>query len=189
MLVKAYKETNEYSLSASGPTISASTSFAARPAQLDAAGDKAALDQHARSSSSSSWTSSRTGSATTRPTCGCGSTTASCCSRPGSTTRPSRSSRRPATTPRPAFQCSLYIGRCFYEKGYHSQAVDTFREAIANYEIPDDATGKELHYWLGRSYEADGQVPEALKIYGQLIQWDYNYRDVRKRIDDLKGRP
>jgi hypothetical protein len=28
-----------------------------------------------------------------------------------------------------------------------------------------------------------------LKIYGQLIQWDYNYRkgDVRKRIDDLRS--
>jgi hypothetical protein len=29
-----------------------------------------------------------------------------------------------------------------------------------------------------------------LKIYGQLIQWDYNYRkgDVRKRIDALRGK-
>ena len=87
------------------------------------------------------------------------------------------------------FRCSLYIGRCFYKKGFHSGAIDQLKEAIANYEIPDDATGKELHYWLGRTYEADGQLPDALKTYGQLIQWDYNYRDVRKRIEDLKGRP
>jgi tetratricopeptide (TPR) repeat protein len=90
--------------------------------------------------------------------------------------------------PKYRHQCSLYIGRCFYKKTYHSQAADVFKEAIANYEIPDDATGKELHYWLGRTYEADGQIPDALKTYGQLIQWDYNYRDVRKRIDELKSR-
>lgn len=86
-------------------------------------------------------------------------------------------------------QCSLSIGRCFYEKGYHSQAVDTFREAIAGYENRDDELGKELHYWLGRTHEAAKQTEDALKIYGQLIQWDYNYRkgDVRKRIDDLRN--
>lgn len=88
--------------------------------------------------------------------------------------------------PKSRFQCSLYIGRCFYKKKYYSQAVDTFKEAIAGYETPDDATGKELHYWLARSYEGDGQTADALKVFGQLIQWDYNYRDVRKRIDDLK---
>lgn len=91
--------------------------------------------------------------------------------------------------PKYRFQCGLYISRCFYKKGYHSGAIDILKETIATYETPDDATGKELQYWLGRSYEADGRAPEALKTYGQLIQWDYNYRDVRKRIDDLKGRP
>ncbi|HOA74641.1 MAG TPA: tetratricopeptide repeat protein [Phycisphaerae bacterium] len=87
------------------------------------------------------------------------------------------------------FNCSLTIGRCFYEKGYYAQAADTFREAIDGYEIRDDDLGKELHYWLGRTYESAGQTEDALKIYGQLIQWDYNYRkgDVRKRIDDLRG--
>lgn len=85
-------------------------------------------------------------------------------------------------------QCSLTIGRCFYEKNYHSQAIDTFKDAIAGHEIRDDDLGKELHYWLGRAHEAAKQTEDALKIYGQLIQWDYNYRkgDVRKRIDDLR---
>lgn len=92
--------------------------------------------------------------------------------------------------PKNRFDCSLHVGRCFYEKGYYAQAIDTFRDALAGYEIPDDKLGKELHYWLGRACEADGRIEDALKVYGQLIQWDYNYRngDVRKRIDDLKGR-
>lgn len=91
--------------------------------------------------------------------------------------------------PKTRTHCSLYIGRCFFEKGYFSQAIDTIREAIESYEIPDDDIGKEMHYWLGRALQSDGRTEDALKTYGQLIQWDYNYRkgEVRKRIDDLKG--
>ncbi len=85
--------------------------------------------------------------------------------------------------------CNLHIGRCFFEKGYHSQAIDTFREAIRTHEPPDNDLGKDLNYRLGRAYEAAGQKDDALKTYGQIIQWDYNYRggEVRKRIDDLKS--
>jgi len=92
--------------------------------------------------------------------------------------------------PKTRVQCNLYIGRCFFEKGYHAQAIDTFKEALRLHETPDDELGKDLLYRLGRAYEEDGQVAEALKTYGQLIQWDYNYRngEVRKRLDALKNR-
>lgn len=92
--------------------------------------------------------------------------------------------------PRTRFHCNLYVGRCFFEKGFYSQAADVFREAIDTYEMPDDELGKELHYWLGRAQEADGRIDDALKTYGQIIQWDYNYRkgDVRKRLENLKNR-
>ncbi len=91
--------------------------------------------------------------------------------------------------PKARTHCNLYIGRCFFEKGYHSQAVETLQEAIRTHESPDDDLGKEMHYRLGRAYEADGRVDDALKTYGQLIQWDYNYRngEVRKRLDALKA--
>lgn len=90
--------------------------------------------------------------------------------------------------PKMRFHCMLYIGRCFFEKGFNGQATDVLREAIGSYEIPDDKLGKELHYWMGRSLEADGVVEDALKTYGQLIQWEYNYRkgEVRERYEDLK---
>lgn len=91
--------------------------------------------------------------------------------------------------PKSRHRCSLFIGRCFFEKGFHKQGASVFRDAIGAYEIPDDDLGKELHYWLGRALEADGNTPEALKIYGQIIEWDYNYRkgDVRKRLEGLQG--
>jgi TolA-binding protein len=81
----------------------------------------------------------------------------------------------------------VYLGRSFYQKGYYSQAADTFSEALKTHEIHDDDLGKELYYWLGRAQEAEAKKDEALKTYGQIIQWDYNFRDVRKRIDDLRG--
>jgi tetratricopeptide (TPR) repeat protein len=91
--------------------------------------------------------------------------------------------------PKVRLLCSLYLGRCFFEKGYHGQAAETFRKAIELHETPEDKLGKELHYWLGRTHEAEGRIDEALKTYGQLIEWDYNYRkgDVRKRMDQLRS--
>jgi thioredoxin-like negative regulator of GroEL len=83
-------------------------------------------------------------------------------------------------------RCNFHIGRCFFELGYQDQAIGVLNEAIHSYEIEGDATSKDLHYWLGRAHEAAGQPAEALKVYGQLLQWDYNYRDVRKRMDDLR---
>jgi tetratricopeptide (TPR) repeat protein len=90
--------------------------------------------------------------------------------------------------PKSRTSCSLYIGRCFYEKAYYGQAINIIKEAIASYEMPEDDVGKRMHYWLGRAYEGNGDKADALKVYGQLIEWDYNYGDgdVRRRMDGLK---
>lgn len=92
--------------------------------------------------------------------------------------------------PKTRGQCSLLIGQCFFKKGYFSAAIDTLREAIRLHEVQDNELGKDLHFRLARALEEDGSTEEALKIYGQIIQWDYNYRngEVRKRIDDLRKR-
>ena len=82
--------------------------------------------------------------------------------------------------------CGLFLGRCFFKKGYHSQAVSTLVEAISEHDYPDDETAKSLKYWLGRAQEAAGEVAEAEKTYGNLLQVDYNYRDVRARLDGLR---
>jgi len=90
--------------------------------------------------------------------------------------------------PRSRMQCDLYIGRCFYEKQYYDQAMAVLTDAIERLEVPNDDTGKELRYWLGRSHEAAEQPAEAMKVYGQLLQWDYNYKDVRQRMDNLRAK-
>ncbi len=82
--------------------------------------------------------------------------------------------------------CGLYLGRCFYHKDYHSQAISTLEDAIEQYEFSEDDTGKSLQYWLGRAQEAAGESDAAQKTFGNLLQLDYNYRDVRVRLDGLR---
>lgn len=84
--------------------------------------------------------------------------------------------------------CSYYVGRCFYEKEYYDQAIDVLKTAIQGYEMEGDAMSKDLHYWLGRAYEAAGNKADAMKVYGQIIQWDYDFKDVRQRMDNLRGK-
>lgn len=82
--------------------------------------------------------------------------------------------------------CAALIAQCFYYKGYQDQAINLLIDAIRNHEITGDEAAKELHYWLGRSYEDAGQKDQAMQTYGQIIQWDYNYRDVRQRLEALQ---
>ncbi len=87
--------------------------------------------------------------------------------------------------PRSRSACEMYLGRCFFRKGYHDQAIATLEEAIQHYEIQDDELAKSMRYWLGRALEAAGQLDRARKTYGQILQLDYNYADVRSRLEKL----
>lgn len=78
-------------------------------------------------------------------------------------------------------------GLCFFLKGWYSDAIDVFKGAIEAYELSDDAMGKELRYNLGRAYEGQGESEEALKIYRKIAQVDFAFKDVRERIDKLRG--
>jgi tetratricopeptide (TPR) repeat protein len=88
--------------------------------------------------------------------------------------------------PKVRFASILHLGRCFFEKGFYAQAASILQEGIAEYELTEDDTAKELNYWLGRAYEADGKTEDARRVLGKLVQIDYNYRDVRDRLEGLK---
>jgi tetratricopeptide (TPR) repeat protein len=87
--------------------------------------------------------------------------------------------------PRNRALCGLYLGRCFYRKGYFEQAIATLEEAAREYEFSDDDSAKNMLYWLGRSQEAARQTATARATYGRILQIDYNFRDVRVRLDQL----
>jgi len=86
--------------------------------------------------------------------------------------------------PKNRMACLSLIAQCFYQKGYYDQAINVLLEGIKAYPIEGDEVSKDLHYWLARAYEAAGQTEAAIQTYGQIIQWDYNYRggDARQRL-------
>lgn len=89
------------------------------------------------------------------------------------------------TDPKNRIACGMYLGRCFFRKGYHSQAISGLKEAIESYDVTDDELAKQMRYWLGRAFEAGGDIESAKKTYGEILTVDYNYRDVRVRLDAL----
>lgn len=80
------------------------------------------------------------------------------------------------------------VGVCFFQKKWYSDAAEIFSEAIKEHEMADDNLGKELRYNLARSYESDGKADQALEIYRKLARIDYEYKDVRARIDKLRDK-
>lgn len=87
--------------------------------------------------------------------------------------------------PKARNSCSVYLGRCFLEKNLPEQSIEILNAAVEKYELSDDDVAKELNYWLGRSLEAAERKDEARKTYGKLMQIDYNYRDIRDRMENL----
>ena len=83
--------------------------------------------------------------------------------------------------------CGMYMGRCFFKKGYFSQAISTLETELGAYEFSDDQVAKSMRYWLGRSQEASGNVEAARETYGKLLEMDYTYKDVRGRLDGLSA--
>jgi tetratricopeptide (TPR) repeat protein len=79
------------------------------------------------------------------------------------------------------------IGLCFFLKGWYADAIDIFTQAIDAYEIKDDGIAKELRYNLARSYEKQENTEKALEIYRRIAQLDFAYKDVRQRVDRLRG--
>ena len=76
------------------------------------------------------------------------------------------------------------LGKAFAAKSWHRDAVQTFEKALQF--DPSEDRAKELRYNLGRSHEAMGDTPKALDQYSHVAQMDYNYRDVRQRIEALR---
>ncbi len=89
--------------------------------------------------------------------------------------------------PRRKITAMSKIGLCFLMKGWFADAIDVFNQAINAYEIKDNALAKELRYNLGRSYQRKGDTEKALDVFRKIAQFDFGYKDVRKRVDELRA--
>ena len=90
------------------------------------------------------------------------------------------------TDPRYRVRSLHSIGQCFFNTEWYPESIASFCEALEAVENKEDDMGKELCYSLGRAHEAEGQFDEALGQYRKIAQIDYNYRDVKNRVDALR---
>lgn len=78
-------------------------------------------------------------------------------------------------------------GLCFFLKGWYNDAIDIFERALEICDIQDGEVAKDLRYNLARSFEEGGQMEKALGVYRKLAQLDFNYKDVKVRVDKLRN--
>jgi len=89
--------------------------------------------------------------------------------------------------PKYRMTAGILLGRAFLEAGFVDEAVDTMQEAIAAYQVRGDEKSIELHYYYALALEQKGDKPAAVKMYSQVAQWNFTYRDVQQRIKRLRA--
>ena len=94
--------------------------------------------------------------------------------------------QRAGNDPRRRLQAMLYLGRAFAKKDWLREAVKTYEDALDG-DVPEQRT-KELLYELGLVLERTEDLEKAEDIYSRLAQVDYQYKDVRDRIEGIRKR-
>ncbi len=90
--------------------------------------------------------------------------------------------------PKRRIQSLNMLGKCFFAKKLYSEAQAQFENAIKQYELTDDPLAKELRYSLARTFEIQDKVDQAIEWYSVIVQQDYQYQDVAKRLEELRRR-
>ncbi len=87
----------------------------------------------------------------------------------------------------------FYLGACYQAKGWHDEAVESFRRGIEAHPLSDDKLAMELRYHLMDALEQGARrdknldrAKEARDVGSQLLQTNINYRDIRQRLEKLR---
>jgi tetratricopeptide (TPR) repeat protein len=88
--------------------------------------------------------------------------------------------------PRYELESRQGLGACFYRKGLYPLAARQFESALLAAGGVASEKGKEICYHLGLVSERMNDRPGALTRYLQIYEVDINYKDVGKKIEDLK---
>jgi tetratricopeptide (TPR) repeat protein len=78
------------------------------------------------------------------------------------------------------------IGECHESKGGLADAVAFYKKALNRPAISDDEANA-LYYQLGSVFQTMGETNEALYFFEKVMKRDAAFRDVRRRVSDLRG--
>jgi tetratricopeptide (TPR) repeat protein len=94
--------------------------------------------------------------------------------------------QRAKSDPRRRLRASSFLGMAFAKKGWLREAADTFEDALQG-DVPELRT-KDLLYNLGDVREKMGELDAAQEAFSRLAQIDYEYKDVRDRLDRVRDK-
>jgi tetratricopeptide (TPR) repeat protein len=86
--------------------------------------------------------------------------------------------------PRRQVHAMTHLGQAFARKGWFTEAAETFEQALKS-EMGEDRR-KDLFYSLGDVYEKMERYEDARGMFSDLAQLDFNYKDVRQRMEDIR---
>lgn len=96
--------------------------------------------------------------------------------------------------PKSRSEANYHLGLCYGKKEWLDESVEAFEAAMDGHQFEDDRLGKEIRYELmlslARAAKAENSIDKAekaQKIASNLLQIDINYRDIREKIDVVRG--
>jgi len=92
--------------------------------------------------------------------------------------------QRSASDPRFTVQAHFTVGVAFRKKGLYDLAIKEFLKAREPLRLMNEQN-KEITYELGRTFELTGDVEKARQEYQKILEVDYKYKDVARRIGAL----
>ncbi|MCG6156964.1 tetratricopeptide repeat protein [Rubinisphaera margarita] len=88
--------------------------------------------------------------------------------------------------PRLEVDSLVSLGNCFLKDNKPTLAKKQFLKVVPLISFEDYPDRfKEVHYWIGRILEKEGDLKAAEDHYGEILAVDYDYRDVRDRLNGL----
>jgi tetratricopeptide (TPR) repeat protein len=88
--------------------------------------------------------------------------------------------------PKKRLDSLVRLGSCFVQKGLFDLAKKQLTTALQGMNATSERQ-KEVLYELGSIAEMSGQKGEAVSWFGKIYEVDIGYRDVAKKIDQLKS--
>jgi len=86
--------------------------------------------------------------------------------------------------PRRRLMAMNYLGQAFARKRWFREAAETYERALEG-EMPEQRA-KELRYNLGDAFEHMGELAKAQDQFSEVAQIDFNYKDVRRRVEAVR---
>ncbi len=90
--------------------------------------------------------------------------------------------------PRVEVEALISLGKCFLQDNKAQLAERQFVKVLPKMSAEENPNGfKEVHYYLGRIYEQAKKPEKAEDHYGEILAIDYDYKDVRDRLEKLEA--